>query len=416
VKVLVLGSGAREHALAWRLARDGADVLVGPGNGGTPRTVPADVADVPGLVALAQRERADLTIVGPEAPLALGVADAFTAAGLQVCGPTQAAARIEWSKAWAKDFLTRHGLPTARAEVVSSAAAARREIARRGLPIVLKADGLAAGKGVFVVHTNADLDDALAQLFTHQTLGTAAAKVLVEDYLDGPELTVLAFTDGERLAVMPPARDYKRLGDGDAGPNTGGMGGLARPTYAPPALVDEITARVLRPAVAGLAAEGTPFRGFLYAGLMLTEAGIRVIEFNSRFGDPECQLLLPLLETSLVETCAAIAAGALDPATVRWAPGQTYGVVLAVPGYPRDPRLGDPIDGLDRVPPAVQVFHAGTRRVGERLVTSGGRVVTLVSRDRDAVYAAARTVQFEGVHYRHDIGAQEARVPTGALA
>ncbi|MCA1643931.1 MAG: phosphoribosylamine--glycine ligase [Chloroflexi bacterium] len=362
MKVLVLGSGGREHALAWRLGGEGAEVLVAPGNGGTPNTVAVATSDSAGLMALAERERVDLTIVGPEAPLAAGLVDAFTARGLAAFGPTRAAARLEWSKAWAKDFLHRHHVPTADAEVIESAGAARRAVARIGLPVVLKADGLAAGKGVFVVTTPAEVDAALDQLFGRRNLGPAADHVLVEECLEGLELSVLAFCDGERLAVMPAARDYKRLGDGDRGPNTGGMGGYTRPGYAGTRLLDEVEQRILRPTLAGMAAEGHPYRGVLYAGLMLTRAGPQVIEFNSRFGDPECQLIMPLLASPLGETCLAAATGQLRPADVRWVAGRTYGVVLAAPGYPEAPRLGEPIAGLSDLPHGVLPFHAGTRQ------------------------------------------------------
>ena len=404
MRLLVVGSGAREHALAWRLELEGAAVLSAPGNGGTPNNRGVSADDLDRLAELAARERVDLTLVGPEAPLAAGLVNLFSARGLLAFGPTQAAARIESSKSWAKDLFRRHGIPTGAAEVVESEAAARQAIARQGLPVVLKADGLAGGKGVFVAHTAEQVEDALDVLFRHRALGAAAAQVLVEEYLEGPELSVLAFCDGERLSVMPPARDYKRVGDGDRGPNTGGMGGLARPSYATDDLLDEVRRTILEPTLAGLAAEGCPYRGVLYAGLMLTAAGPRVLEFNCRFGDPEGELILPLLESSLSEVCLQVIEGRLEPERVRWATGRTYGVVLAAPGYPQAPRLGEPIAGLDQLPPGVLAFHAGTAWRDGRLVTAGGRVLTLVSASREAVYAAAEAVQFAGKHYRTDIG------------
>jgi phosphoribosylamine--glycine ligase len=409
LKVLVIGSGGREHALAWRLARDGVDVLVAPGNAGTPRLSPVAATDIGGLLELAQREHVDLTVVGPEAPLALGVVDAFAAQDRAVFGPTKAAAQLEWSKAFAKEFLIRHGLPTAQAKLVHDERGARTAVARMGLPVVLKADGLAAGKGVFVAHTAEAVDDALDQLYTRRTLGAAAETVLVEELLDGPELSVLAFSDGERLAVMPPARDYKRLSDGDAGPNTGGMGGLTWPPYASAERLAQIEKEGLRPTLAGMVAEGRPYRGVLYAGLMLTAQGPRVLEFNCRFGDPECQLIMPLLRSSLVDVLAAVAAGRLEPDAVRWAGGRTYGVVLASPGYPAAPRLGLPIGGLDAIGDGVEVFHSGTSRSTDgRVVTAGGRVLTVVGADRDAVYRAAEAITFEGRHFRGDIGGRSA--------
>jgi phosphoribosylamine--glycine ligase len=403
MKVLVVGSGGREHAIAWRLMTEGVDVLVAPGHAGTPRTADIAAMDIEGLAALAGREHVDLTIVGPEAPLAAGLVDAFSARGLKAFGPTRAAAQLEWSKAWTKSFLQQHAIPTARAEVVDSELNARRVIARTGLPIVLKADGLAGGKGVFVVHTPQEVDEALQQLF--HRLGDAARHVLVEELLEGPELSVLAFTEGERLAVMPPARDYKRLLDGDHGPNTGGMGGLTRPDYATESLLDDVEQRILRPTLAGMQAEGNPYRGVLYAGLMLTADGPQVIEFNCRFGDPECQLILPLLSSRLIDACEAVVEGRLDRREVTWRQGQTYGVVLATRGYPEAPETGQPIFGLESLHEDVRVFHAATRvDDGGRLVTGGGRVLTLVGADRNAVYRAADTIRFEGKHYRRDIG------------
>ncbi len=414
MKVLVVGSGAREHALAWRMGLDGVQVLVAPGNGGTPNACSVAATDIEGLVELAQGERVDLTIVGPEGPLAMGLVDAFVERGLAIFGPTRLAARLEWSKGWAKDFFRRHGIPTAGAEIVGSIAQARRVVARTGVPVVLKADGLAAGKGVFVVNSPAEVDAALAQLFGH--LGAAAEHVLVEECLAGPELSVLAFADGERLAVMPPARDYKRLLDDDGGPNTGGMGGVTWPRYATSSLLDEVEQRILQPTLAGMAAEGYPYRGVLYAGLMLTSDGPKVLEFNCRFGDPECQLILPLLSSPLAEVCAEVAAGSLRPDKVRWANGRTFGVVLAAPGYPEAPRLGEPVSGLDEVSDGVLVFHAGTRVDDGRLVTAGGRVLTVVGSDRDAVYAAAQAIRFDGTQFRSDIGRDEAPTLPGVAS
>jgi phosphoribosylamine--glycine ligase len=405
MKILVVGSGSREHALAWRLEQDGVDVLVAPGNAGLAVSINVQATDVDGLVELVRRERVDLTIVGPEAPLAAGLVDRLAAHGLAAFGPTRAAARLEWSKAWTKDFLGRHGIPTGRAEVVGSESSARDVVEQMGLPAVLKADGLAAGKGVFVALSERDLEAALEQLFRRGTLGAAAERVLVEEFLEGPELSVLAFTDGERYALMPPARDYKRLFDNDRGPNTGGMGGYTWPDYATPKLLDEVERRVLQPTLAGMLAEGNPYRGVLYTQLMLTRDGPRVVEFNCRFGDPECQLILPLLQSSLADVCSSIVSGQFRPEHVSWADGRTYGVVLASPGYPEAPRLGEPIDGLFDVPKDVLVFQAGTRRdLDGRLLTAGGRVLTLVGFDRTAVYSAATTIRFAGKQFRKDIG------------
>jgi phosphoribosylamine--glycine ligase len=405
VKVLVVGSGGREHAIAWHLARSGAEVVVAPGNGGTPETRPVAASDTEGLLALARLERVELTIVGPEAPLAAGIVDRFTQSGLKAFGPTRVAARLEWSKAWTKDFLRRHDIPTGVAETVDSQHAARRAVARTGLPVVLKADGLAGGKGVFIVRTQVEVDAALHQLF--ERLGTAANQVLVEEYLEGRELSVLAFSDGQRLAVMPPARDYKRLLRADKGPNTGGMGGYTWPSYATPELLDMVEQRILRPTLDGMLAEGQPYRGVLYAGLMLTQAGPKILEFNCRFGDPEAQLILPLLTSDLAELCAAVVDDQLTPEAVRWRAGRTYGVVLTARGYPDAPEAGDPIQGLAEVPAGVLAFHAGTRQTDDGgVVTSGGRVLTLVGEDRELVYQAASAVRFRGNYFRDDIGVE----------
>ncbi len=402
MKILVVGSGGREHAIAWHLISEGHDVVLAPGNGGTSPNVSVQALDVNALAELAASQHVDLTVVGPEAPLAAGLVDQFAARGLKTFGPTRAAAQLEWSKAWTKAFLRRHGISTGNAEVVDSESAARRAVTRLGLPVVLKADGLAAGKGVFVLTRGEQVDPALDQLFR---LGEAASTVLVEEYLEGPELSVLAFSDGEHLAVMPPARDYKRLLDGDGGPNTGGMGGYTRPTYATRELLEDVERSVLRPTVDGMLREGNPYRGVLYAGLMLTRHGPKVIEFNCRFGDPECQLILPLLDSPLSDVFTSVAEGTLVPSTIRWHNARTYGVVLAARGYPDAPEAGDPIAGLDELPPDITAFHAGTRRADDgRLLTAGGRVLTLVGRERQRVLEAASMVRFAGKHYRSDIG------------
>ncbi|HET6319829.1 MAG TPA: phosphoribosylamine--glycine ligase [Chloroflexota bacterium] len=404
MRVLVVGSGAREHALAWRLGLDGADVVVAPGNGGTPANAPLSAGDVGGLADVAARERFDLTVVGPEGPLAAGLVDTFSAQNLPVFGPSKQAARLEWSKAWAKAFLVRYGIPTGTAEIVVGQAEARRVISRTGLPVVIKADGLAGGKGVFVIDSAEEVDEALRQC---QAFGEC---MLIEECLSGPELSVLAFADGERLALMPPARDYKRVFDGDRGPNTGGMGGRSWPSDATSELLEFVEQRVLRPTLDGMAAEGVPYRGVLYAGLMLTADGPRVLEFNCRLGDPECQLILPLLDSSLLEVLCSAAAGRLEQP--RWRKAQTFGVVLASAGYPEAPRTGDSITGLDALPPGVHAFHAGTAVEDGDLVTAGGRVMTLVSESRADVYAAAERVNFSGKHFRRDIGLEAAVAAT----
>jgi phosphoribosylamine---glycine ligase len=403
VRVLVVGSGAREHALVWKLAGEGHEVVCAPGNGGTPSRLDVSLGDLDGLAGAAST--CEMTVVGPEAPLAAGLVDVLTQRGLTVFGPTRAAAQLEASKVFSKSFLQRHGLPTARAEVAESDAQVRQAAQACGYPVVLKADGLAAGKGVWIARDAAELE---AALLARQALGDAGVRVLVEEHLDGDELSVLAFSDGESVALMPPARDYKRVGDGDTGPNTGGMGGYTWPSYASPDLLAEVEARIVQPTIDAMAAEGQPYRGVLYCGLMLTADGLRVLEFNARFGDPEAQLVLPLLESSLLEVCLSVCEGRL--AKPRWREAVSCGVVLAAPGYPERPQLGGSISGLERLPEDVLAFHAGTHSSGDGLVASGGRVLTLVARGesleaaRGRVYAAAPLVRFEGVHYRHDIG------------
>jgi phosphoribosylamine--glycine ligase len=414
--VLVLGGGGREHALVWRLAQEHTHQLwCAPGNGGTltlAENLPFDPTDPERSLAAAEKVDAELTIVGPEAPLAAGIVDRFQSAGRRILGPTRAAARLETSKVWAKQFLLRHGLPTASAEVASTADQARRAVNRFGLPAVIKADGLAGGKGVFVLARPPEVEAVLELLFERRLLGAAAEQVLVEECLSGPELSLLAWVDGEHLAVMPPARDYKRLLDGNHGPNTGGMGGYTRPVDAPPELLERVERDILRPTVAAMAAGGNPYRGVLYAGLMLTADGPKLLEFNCRLGDPEAQLILPLLRSNLSDLACAVTEGALDRLAVRWRTSVTCGVVLAAPGYPERPRLGSVIRGLERVGEGVLVFHAGTRKAadGGGLVTAGGRVLALVAEAaslaaaRATVYGQAADVHFEGRQLRTDIG------------
>jgi phosphoribosylamine--glycine ligase len=352
--------------------------------------------------------------VGPEVPLAAGLADRLRESGTLVVGPGAAAARIEASKSWAKDLMRAVGVPTARAVVVTSHAEARRAMVQVGLPAVIKADGLAAGKGVTVAMTAAEAEETLDELFVRRALGPAADVVVVEEFLVGRELSVLALCDGERLAMMPPARDYKAAYDGGVGPNTGGMGAFTRPASATPGLLARVRVEIMEPVLRELARRGTPFIGALYAGLMLTDAGPKVIEFNCRFGDPEAQVILPLLESDFLELMLSVAGGRLDPAAVRWSDDILCGVVLASGGYPGAYSTGEPISGLDAVPPDVLVFHAGTRRREDgTVVTAGGRVLTVVGRGatcdlaRARAYAGAATISFADGRYRRDIGDED---------
>lgn len=419
LKVLVIGSGGREHALAWKLAQSArvTEVLIAPGNAGTARedkcrNVDVAVDDVAGLLKLAQRERIDFTVVGPEAPLALGVVDAFQAAGLRIFGPTQAAAQLEASKAFTKDFLERHAIPTAQYRVFTEIEPALAYIAGRGAPIVVKADGLAAGKGVVVAETVEQAQAAVREMLGGTMLGQAGARVVVEDFLDGEEASFIVVASNQQYVVMATSQDHKRIGDGDTGPNTGGMG-----AYSPaPVVTDEIHARacreVIEPTLRGMAAEGAPFTGFLYAGLMINAQGApRVLEFNVRMGDPETQPILFRLDSDLLDLLEAAVDGRLDRAQTQWNPQPSLGVVMAAAGYPGAIRKGDVIDGLDAVPANAKVFHAGTQlRADGDVVTSGGRVLCVVARGatvREAqtlAYAAVDAIRWDGAQYRRDIG------------
>lgn len=414
--IYIIGSGGREHALAWKLAQSPRveHVFVSPGNGGTEDA--ARISNAPANPqSLIPTPRPDLVVVGPEAPLAEGIVDALQAAGVRGFGPTRAAARLESSKAFAKEFMIRHGIPTGRAAIFTSYASALAYLRRVEEPVVIKASGLAAGKGVIVPATAAEAEAALRQIMVERQFGAAGDEVLIEERLTGPEVSLLAFCDGRTVVPMPSAQDHKRVYDGDRGPNTGGMGAFAPAASATPALVEELVAAVLRPAVEGMAAEGTPYVGVLYAGLMLTPAGPRVLEFNCRFGDPETQAILPLLESDLLDVLEACLEGALDRVTVRWRAAAAATVVAASEGYPGPYPKGHEITGVAAAAalPGVTVFHAGTRRTADgRLVTDGGRVlaVTGIGADLrqalDRAYAGIRCIHFEGVHYRRDIGAK----------
>jgi phosphoribosylamine--glycine ligase len=419
MKILVIGGGGREHALVWKLAQSArvSKMFCAPGNGGIAgmaTCLPIAVDDVEGLLAAVEREGIDLTMVGPEAALAAGVVDRFREAGRRIVGPTRAAARLETSKVFAKAFMQRHRIPTARAVAVRSAAEALAVLDLHPLPVVIKADGLAAGKGVVVAREREDAREAVRAMMEQRVFGAAGDVVLIEECLEGMEATCMAFTDGRAVVMMPAAQDHKRAEDGDRGPNTGGMG-----AYAPtPFVTEEISAavrdQVLAPTLAGMAEEGTPYSGILYAGIMLTASGPKVLEFNCRFGDPETQAVLPLLESDLVAVLDAVASGRLADAEVRWKRGAAVCVVMTAKGYPGEYHRGDPIAGLDAfdgangASPAV-VFHAGTAREGTRLVTSGGRVLGVtgvgdtLSAARDRAYGAVGAISFPGAFSRSDI-------------
>ena len=417
--VLVVGNGAREHALCHTLRRSPGltSLRCAPGNAGTAalaENVPARLDDVEQLLRVARERQTDLVVVGPEVPLAAGLADGLREFGIPTFGPDAAAARIESSKAWAKELMRGIGVPTARAVAVTSQAEARKAVEQVGFPAVIKADGLAAGKGVTVAADAAEAEAALEDLFQRRSLGAAADVVVVEECLTGPEVSVLALCDGERIALVPPARDFKAAYDGGLGPNTGGMGAYTRPSFATPGLLARVRLEILEPTVRELARRGSPFVGVLYAGLMITSSGPKVIEFNCRFGDPEAQVILPLLKSDLLETLRAVADGSLDPESLRWSDEILCGVVVASGGYPLTYSTGHPIEGLGDLPAETLVFHAGTRQRDDGVVvTDGGRVLTVVGRGgslaeaRERAYAGAAAISFEGSRYRSDIGDED---------
>ena len=422
MKVLVIGSGAREHALVWKCVQSELveRVYCAPGNGGTggmARNIPIGAADVVRMVEFAKRERIGLVVLGPEVAVDAGMGDALRKAGFNVFGPNRGAGRIESSKSFAKQLMARAGIPTADYAVFTDPAPARDWARERGGQVAVKADGLARGKGVIVCASVDEANAAIDAMLVQSRFGRSGATIVVEEKLQGPELSVLAITDGTDVLALAPARDFKRAHDGDRGPNTGGMGAYSPPAGIDAAVLDDVLANVLKPAVRELADSGDEFRGVLYAGLMLTPSGIRTLEFNARFGDPEAQVVLPRLESDFVALALAAAKGTLasipDP---KWDPRAAVGVVVASANYPDDAlmKTGFPIRGLAEMPRGVQVFHGGTRfEPGRGLVTDGGRVVTAVAlgdtvaEAREKALAGARQVRFQGAFYRSDI-AQEA--------
>ncbi|APR04689.1 phosphoribosylamine--glycine ligase [Thauera chlorobenzoica] len=421
MKVLVIGSGGREHALAWKLAQSPrvTRVLVAPGNPGTarePRMQNLAATAIEDLVALARSEQVGFTVVGPEAPLAAGVVDAFRAAGLPIFGPTRAAAQLESSKDFAKQFLVRHNIPTAKYRTFSDAGEAHAYIDAEGAPIVIKADGLAAGKGVVVAMTADEAHAAIDRMLSGNKMGVqyteAGARVVIEEFMEGEEASFIVMADGRNALALATSQDHKRLQDGDLGPNTGGMG-----AYSPaPVVTPEVHARVMReiiqPTLAGMAADGLPYTGFLYAGLMIDEAGKpRVVEFNCRMGDPETQPIMMRLKTDLADLVEAAIAARLDQVEAEWDRRVALGVVLAAAGYPDSPRKGDAITGLpDAEPEDAHVFHAGTAEQDGRIVTAGGRVLCVtalgdnVRTAQKRAYEIAAGIAFDGCQYRRDIG------------
>jgi len=419
VKILLIGSGGREHALAWKLAQSPQveEILCAPGNAGTAtepkaRNVAVGVNDFGALVEIARKERVGLTIVGPEVPLVGGIVDTFEAAGQKCFGPRAAGAQLEGSKAFTKAFLARHRIPTAAYETFTDFAAARDYVAKQTPPIVIKADGLAAGKGVIIAATRAEAEATLDRVLRQRQFGEAGARVVIEEFLVGEEASFIAVVDGTRVVPLASSQDHKTRDDGDRGPNTGGMGAYSPAPVVTREVHDRVMREVMLPTVRGLAADGIPYRGFLYAGLMIDGQGQpRVIEFNCRLGDPETQPSLFRLRSDLVDVCLSCFNGTLGVSPLEWDSRATVGVVMASRGYPDSSDKGKPISGLERVTREdVKVFHAGTRLDGGRVVTDGGRVLCVVGTGesvraaRDAAYSGVREIAWDGAFYRNDIG------------
>ncbi|ENM5827298.1 phosphoribosylamine--glycine ligase [Vibrio metoecus] len=419
MQVLIIGSGGREHALAWKVAQNPQvdTIYVAPGNAGTAlehkvQNINIGITDIPALVAFAQDKAIELTIVGPEAPLVIGVVDAFRAAGLPIFGPTQGAAQLEGSKAFTKDFLARHNIPTAAYANFTEIEPALAYVREKGAPIVVKADGLAAGKGVIVAMTLQEAEDAIQDMLAGNAFGSAGSRVVVEEFLDGEEASFIVMVDGENVLPMATSQDHKRVGDADTGPNTGGMGAYSPAPVVTQDVHDRVMREVIYPTVRGMAAEGNTYTGFLYAGLMIDSTGApKVIEYNCRFGDPETQPIMMRLQSDLVELCQAAIAGKLDQVESKWDPRASIGVVLAAGGYPGDYAKGEVISGLPTQESAGQkVFHAGTETKDGQVVTNGGRVLcatalgNTVLEAQQRAYQLADQIHWNGMFCRRDIG------------
>ncbi len=417
MKLLVIGSGAREHALVWKLQQNPqAEIYVAPGNAGTGESAHnVDIAftNLDALANTAEKLKVDLTIVGPEAPLALGITDLFRKRGLAVFGPSKAAAQIESSKAFSRRLMEKYGVPCAQGAIFSSFDEAKKYVLQHPLPLVVKADGLAAGKGVIIAHTASEALDALSDIMVKKIFGTSGDNVIIEECLTGKEVSLISFTDGKTIVPMVPACDYKRIFDNDLGPNTGGMGSYSPPGFFDKKLWDITRQTILEPTLQAMAQEKIPYQGVLYVGIMLTSAGPRVLEYNARFGDPETQAILPRLETDLASIFLAIINGTLNQIDIRWSDDVCIGVVLASAGYPGNYKTGFTITGLNNMDKDIMVFHAGTKREANRLVTAGGRVLTVTATGKNMteasqkVYSNISRIQFPGCQYRKDIAARE---------
>ncbi len=420
MQVLVIGNGGREHALAWKLAQSEqvTKVFVAPGNAGTAlesniENIDIAVDNFDALIQFAQQENIDLTVIGPEAPLVDGIVDQFTAKGLRCFGPSAKAAQLEGSKSFTKDFLARHNIPTAEYQTFTDKTAAINYVREKGAPIVVKADGLAAGKGVIVAMTNSEAEEAIEDMLAGNAFGDAGHKVVIEEFLEGEEASFIVVTDGVHITPMATSQDHKRIGEGDTGPNTGGMGAYSPAPVVTDAIHQRIMKEVIEPTVAGMAAEGNSYTGFLYAGLMIDKDGTpKVIEYNCRFGDPETQPIMMRMLSDLTTLCIAAVDKKLSDETVEWSQEIALGVVLAVEGYPASYRKGYPIDGLDQASKDQQckVFHAGTRLENHKVLTSGGRVLCVTAlgdstlQAQQRAYQCAEKINWEGVQMRRDIG------------
>lgn len=417
MKVLVVGSGGREHALCWKIAqRPGTEVYVAPGNIGmvdVATLVNIKVDDIAGLVDFAKTEGIDLTVVGPELPLTLGIVDAFQEAGLACFGPNKAAAKLEGSKAFSKELMKKYGIPTAAFDTFTDVDKAKAFVDEIGVPCVVKADGLAAGKGVIICMTREEADKAIEDMLTDHAFGDASATIVIEEYMVGPEVSVLAFADGKSVLPMVSAQDHKRIFDGDKGPNTGGMGAYSPAPVYTEALSAEVNKTIIEPTIAAMAAEGTPFTGILYTGLMLTEKGPRVLEYNVRFGDPETQPIMVRMKSDIVALFQACVDGKLDEAALEWHDEAAVCVIMASGGYPASSEKGVPIHGLDDIAAEEAiVFHSGTAEKDGEIVTNGGRVLGVTAKDAtikgaiDKAYAAVEKINFDHMQFRRDIGAR----------
>jgi phosphoribosylamine--glycine ligase len=419
LKILVVGGGGREHTLVWKIAQSpkAEQVFAAPGNGGTAaiaENLDFRATDIEGLGKVAREKGIDLVVVGPEAPLASGIVDHFDRLEIPIFGPTRAAAQIESSKAFARNLMDKYGIPCPKAAIFSSYSEAHEYLQKQRAPVVIKADGLSAGKGVIIANSLDEADTAISDIMKARVFGSAGDKVVIDEYLSGREVSLIAFSDGKTVSPMVPACDYKKVGDNDQGPNTGGMGSYSPPGFFSTQVAQKVTEDILVPTVKAMAREGFPYKGVLYAGLMIIDGEPVVLEFNARFGDPETQVILPLLKTDLVDILMAVLQGTLDQLEIEWSPEASVGVVMASGGYPGRYETGYPVRGIDSVDKDVLVFHAGTKSGSDRVVcTDGGRVLAVVglgqdmAEAREKAYRNVSNIRFEGCYYRKDIALRE---------